>query len=329
MPAAPGGRDLVDWMHSLKAKTQRGRPTWNLRALRDIVRSDVYLGIASHGEFRKEDAHESLIDLGTWRRAQRNGVQTVSRSATPGLLTGLLRCAGCRYALTARTHRLKDDRVVHDYRCRCQSELAGSCPEPASASGAEGVHEWVVERFFERIEDVQVAAVSDDRVGDLQDARDRARDALNAYASDARIQATIGMDAYVTALQTRQEALETAQTALDAEQDSIDALSTTADVAALREDWPNLTVLEQRRLLALAIDCVFVRRRNGTGNGTGIPLAERAHICWRGEAPELPGKGRRNFAARPFLYPDEPLAGVALPKDRDVARGDGVAKLAV
>ena len=216
-------------MHSLKAKTQRGRPTWNLRALRDIVRSDVYLGIASHGEFRKEDAHESLIDLGTWRRAQRNGVQTVSRSATPGLLTGLLRCAGCRYALTARTHRLKDDRVVHDYRCRCQSELAGSCPEPASASGAEGVHEWVVERFFERIEDVQVAAVSDDRVGDLQDARDRARDALNAYASDARIQATIGMDAYVTALQTRQEALETAQTALDAEQDSIDALSTTAD----------------------------------------------------------------------------------------------------
>ena len=51
------------WMESQGAVTAGfGRPHWSLRALRDIIRSDVYLGVASHGQYRNENAHEPLVE---------------------------------------------------------------------------------------------------------------------------------------------------------------------------------------------------------------------------------------------------------------------------
>jgi hypothetical protein len=41
--------------------------------MRDIVRSDVYLGVASHGVYRNSQAHEPLVDRELWLRAQRRG----------------------------------------------------------------------------------------------------------------------------------------------------------------------------------------------------------------------------------------------------------------
>ena len=57
--------------------------------------------------------------------------------------------------------------------------------------------------------------------------------------------------------------------------------------ASLRASWPQLTTDEKRRLLGGAIDCVFVKRREGRT----VALADRTHVCWRGTAPDkLPGR---------------------------------------
>jgi len=324
--AGAGWADLRRWLEGQGAKTQRGRDVWSLRAMRDIIRNDVYLGVASHGEFRQEDAHAALTDHSTWRRAQRRGRQTSSRAAEPALLSGLLRCAGCRYVMRAATRKLADGSTVHDYRCRCGAEQAGRCQEQATATGTDGIEELVVGTFFERVSDMHMAAAAEgSRLAELAAERDRVREALEAYAADTRIQEAAGMDAYVAGLLVRKAAYEAAQAAVDAEEEAAEALPVAEDVMSLRDDWLTFSVDERRRLLGLAIDCVFVRRRSRRE-----PLAERMYVCWRGEAPaELPGQGIRGYAPKPWLFPDPSDTGVALAQNGEVSRGDCVPDLAV
>jgi pimeloyl-ACP methyl ester carboxylesterase len=77
----------------------------------------------------------------------------------------------------------------------------------------------------------------------------------------------------------------------------LDDLHTLPDAERLDEEFDDLALDDRRRLLALGIDCVFVRRRSGRE-----PLADRVHICWRGTAPDLPARGRRDYTPRPFLF---------------------------
>jgi DNA invertase Pin-like site-specific DNA recombinase len=316
--AGEGWAGLIRWMEGTGAKTSRGRSTWRLRALRDIIRSEVYLGVASHGEYRREGAHDALTDEVTWRRAQRDGRQTVSRATEPALLTGLLRCAGCRYGMRAATRTLKSGEVVHDYRCRCGAEQAGMCTEAATATATEGIEQFVVDAFFARMHDMRARHAEDtdrQRLAELEAERDHARATLEDFAGDARVQAALGINAYVAGLQARREAVEAAQRAVDAATDALQWLPGDMEIS-LHGTWPKvLTVDEKRRLLGSVIDCVFVRRRDGRQ-----PLAERVCVLWRGESAGLvlPGKGRRNFEPIPYLFDAQPSgAGEALSQDRD------------
>jgi hypothetical protein len=49
----------------------------------------------------------------------------------------------------------------------------------------------------------------------------------------------------------------------------------------LRELWPSLDIAEQRRVLALAIDAVFVRRGRPRGRSGHGALADFVYISWR------------------------------------------------
>jgi hypothetical protein len=54
--------------------------------------------------------------------------------------------------------------------------------------------------------------------------------------------------------------------------------------------WPDLSLAERQRLLASAIDVVYVRRTKGGRKGN---IADRVKLVWRGENPhELSGPGR-------------------------------------
>jgi site-specific DNA recombinase len=317
-----GWAELQRWLESKRARTQRGRTSWSLRAVRDIIRSKTYLGIAQHGDFVNRDAHEPLTDAATWQRAQRHGKVVQSRATEPGLLNGLLRCAGCRYVMSSRIVALADGTLVRDYRCRCQAGLAHTCVEPAAVRTSSGIDELIVESFFRKLGELHAnarAAGSDLRALEVDVASARA--ALDEYASDARIQAAIGIDAYVSGLEARQRAYEDAQHALDAARDSSQPLPLGEDVGDLHARWHELTLEERRRLLAGVIDCIFVRRGRE-------PITERLLVCWRGEAPDLPAQGRRDFSPRPFRFEGPFDAGVALTQDGEPDRTSGLAKLA-
>ena len=75
-----------------------GARRWTARAAQHVVTNRVYLGEARSGQHVNRDAHPPIIDRATWEAAQvAHG--TTTRSGTPALLTGLLRCAGCRYLM--------------------------------------------------------------------------------------------------------------------------------------------------------------------------------------------------------------------------------------
>lgn len=72
--AGAGPSELSDWLHSLGATTAYGRKRFSHRAIKDILRNDVYIGVASAGpRIRNEQAHEPLIDHATLRRC--NGTE--------------------------------------------------------------------------------------------------------------------------------------------------------------------------------------------------------------------------------------------------------------
>jgi site-specific DNA recombinase len=322
--AGTGWAELCHWLKAEGARTQRGRADWSLRGVRDIVRSEVYLGVAQHGDFRNERAHEPLTDPVTWRRAQRRGQVNKSRASEPALLGGLLRCAGCRYVMAMRNVRLADGSYVRDYRCRCQAGTAHDCVEPAAVRSSSGIDALVVGLFFDRVGDLQAHAKA--ARGDLPEREQElavARAALDDYAADSRVQAAIGMDAYVSGLRARQEAAKLAQQALDQARDHATPLPIANEYGNLRARWADLTVAERRRLLGGVIDCILVQRRVGDE-----PVRHRLFIAWRGEAPDLPAQGRRDFVPRPFRFEGPVDAGVALPEDGEPDRPSSVAKLA-
>ncbi len=112
--------------------TSRGSPTWSHEAVKSLLRSRAPLGEARYGDFIKQGAHEAIVDEALWQAAQRPG-RSPGPAKTTYLLSGILRCATCGYAMAGTSRGSgKND---HVYRCKGH-HAAGTCPEPARAPGA-------------------------------------------------------------------------------------------------------------------------------------------------------------------------------------------------
>ena len=68
---------------------------------------------------------------------------------------------------------------------------------------------------------------------------------------------------------------------------------------------PTLDIREKKRLLALVIDCVFLR----SGRGRSAPVDDFVHVCAKGTGPDdLPdGRSAPGSTLRPFRFPDSAL----------------------
>lgn len=282
--------DLARWLNGRVRSPSGG--DWVPRTVKHLVDNEAYLGVAYHGRFRKEGAHPPLVTRDEWEAAQgKPGLRPVR--VNEALLTGIIRCAGCRY-------RMKTDRGgrprVRIYRCRGRHG-AGRCPAPASVT-AEIAEEYVVERFLARYGRLQVRPLEQSR--DLHQAREVLAEAeaeLTAFASETRIRKALGHDRYVSQLEARAAAVDEAQTEVDRAQRAARGVG----LAVMPNVWRQLEPDERRALLRAGIDAVFLRR---TGN---LPIAERVRVVWAGEGEDdLPGPGHR-VGIRSFdWHEDEP-----------------------
>jgi hypothetical protein len=294
--------DLGRWLESSRVRTAYDNPRWEGRAVKATVRNRVYLGEARHGEFVNADAHQALTDGVTFRRADRRGRLNQPRGHDPALLSGLIRCAGCRHVMQSEWRR-----GCHRYKCR-RNYPGGLCPSPSHISDSGGVLHVHVERaFFEKVGELVLvpSAETDGRLSGLEQDAAQARAAFEIWRDlGASEMVQLGASDYAAGLAARQAALQEAEAALFAERDQLSNPLPLAPVE-LREVWPSLTILERRELLAQVVDAIFVRCANRRGRG--VQPESRLHICWRDEAPtDLPSRARSGPAAVPlrsFSFP--------------------------
>ncbi|MEA2275348.1 MAG: site-specific recombinase [Solirubrobacteraceae bacterium] len=282
--------ELARWLTSLSVPTGAGRRSWAMRGVKDIVRNRVYLGTAYAGDVENPAAHPPLTDHETWRAAQSHGHRTRPRSLHPSPLSTLMRCAGCRYVMRARRQPLAAG-DVWVFTCRSTAGAnSWTCATPARLKVDAELEDKIVGAFLDALPDFAARVRrSTPRLEQAIAAADAARSNFTQWRDDARIQARLGMDAYLDGLTARHDALAAATARLAQEEAKVDAARLPRDVADLRGRWSDLSASERRELLQAAVLCIMVKRRSPMR-----PLADASslRVIWRGATLDLPRKGR-------------------------------------
>jgi Recombinase len=297
-----GPSELSDWLYAQGAKTATGRPRFSHRAIKDILRNDVYIGVASAGPLiRNEQAHEPLIDRETFEAVQWRGVQFRPRSEEPSPIRPLLRCAGCRYAMRAE-RRVQKNGPIWYFTCRTATgKTSWECNHPAAIKDDGRLEQWIVDRFHRAIPRLQVTAQeASPRLAELEQAAAATQDAFDQWRDDDRIQQRLGMDTYLRGLESRKQKATAAAAAFERERAQLGTTTLPAGADDIIARWPDLPASDRRDLLQSVIRCVFVR-----GSRRTAPLEGRLHLVWQGEDVALPERGRNAWTAQPFPFPGD------------------------
>lgn len=270
--------ELMRWADSTGVPPRRGKH-WTRKSVETIVRNPAYTGEARYGQHRQPGAHPALVTLDEFEAA--NVARGVRPSrGEPALLSGLVRCAGCRHRMHAATVGERKQLV---YRCK-RRHGTGLCGAPASVTRSL-VDELVTEAFLARYGGVEVTP-ADTGIADATATLNEAQHQLEQYLATIDID-DVGADAFKAGAHARRERVDEAQRAVHRARSEANGLSIGPEGIAV---WPDLSIGERRRLLAAGIDCLFIRRAPNRGRNVVDPT--RVRIFWRGEAPDgLPGPG--------------------------------------
>lgn len=302
--AGEGWTALARFMDSAGVVGPYGATTWSTSALAKMIANPVYLGEARSGSQVNVNAHDPIVTAAEWQAAQGARVAPPARVGDGLLLSGLVRCAGCRYRVKADSMRDRDGSRLGLYRCR-KRHPSGVCGEPVSVL-ARVLEPWVEAQFLAALGPdgpLAEAAEGSRALADAERDLQAAEHELAVYRDETRIAELLGRDSFLAGLETRARAVDVARDALDAVRERSALAATIPSAAALLEDWPTLTIGERRLILTAAIDAVIIRPSRGSGRQ--IPIEERTLILWRGEAPvDLPTRGHRVPLA-PFAWPSD------------------------
>ena len=297
---------LATWLNEAAPK-----PTgtdWTSQSVSRLCEKRVYLGEASRyvnqdvdgrGPIVNRDAHPPLVTEAEWRAAQMDPSAASARGAGKPLLSGLLRCAGCRYSLSLGTG--KGQRL---YKCRCK-HASGRCPAPAMIL-ADTIEAYVEELVLSEI-DGTAKLVPDSGERDRVVVKvEQARADLDGFRRDRAARRKLGddwhdwLDDYLAAVREAEAELE-----------RIDQRAGVVREGLTREHYLSLPTDERREVLAGFIDCVFIRKSRGRGRHVD-PVESRARILWRGQAPaDLPRRRVVN-EIRSFDFGEDDIeAGIA------------------
>jgi site-specific DNA recombinase len=289
--------EIAKWLNEV-APREKGQ--WVAATVQRLCANRVYRGEASRyvkqnvdgrDPIINRDAHPALVSEELWRACQMVRTATGRKDPPALLLSGIVRCAGCRY----RMSKGSGPRGEVMYRCR-GAHASGQCEQRAYIK-ADAIDGYVEEVFLDGL-DQEAEAVPDTVDHDeAERALEEARAATEDFRQDTAARKKLGpawhewLDAYLKDEREAEAKLAQVQ----------EARSATGRRRLVRADYLALPLAEQRAILAGSIDAVMVRRSHGRGRHVD-PTPERTRILWRGEAPEdLPRQRRRN-AIRPFVF---------------------------
>jgi hypothetical protein len=285
-----GGGDswgsIAEWLN--EAAPRSDATQWTGQAVQRLCAKRVYRGEASRyveqdvdarGPIVNREAHPALVTEDEWRAAQMNPrIAKGGRSGKPlPLLSGLIRCAGCRYSMS----RGRGPKGEVLYRCR-GNHASGRCPAPASVT-ATTIESYVEGHVLAEIEGVAKIVPDSQERERAQAELMQARADLDDFKRDRSARRKLGaewhdwLDEYLRAVQAAGARLE-----------QVDQRIGVVQSGLTRNHYLGLPVDDRREVLAGFADCVFVRRSRGRGRNVD-PVGIRTRILWRGQAPtDLP-----------------------------------------
>jgi DNA invertase Pin-like site-specific DNA recombinase len=301
-----GPAELAEHLEAHGVRTSMGSAAWSKPAIYALIRNRVYLGELRQGKHVNVNALEPVVDEALWLAAQYPAPRRAARprSTNPYLLSGLLRCANCRYSMQPTL----TSRGVRIYRCHGR-HAAGRCPGPARINAAEA-DRLVTAAFWELAEDARAQGLpaADPREGETRQRLDAARRALAVYRDDPDLEQTIGdmggRDVWREGLRVRSARVE----ALERELGKVAApLPAMPRLATLRAEWDQMPTEARRQHLAALIDTVAVLPLS-----TGLAASRRLIIFPGGTGPtDVP---RRGFRERPTIRPFDLPAKARVPR---------------
>ena len=199
--------ELARWADTTGVPPRRGE-RWTRRAIENIVHNRAYLGEARYGEHAQPGAHDAIVTIDEFETANAaRGVRPPRGEAA--LLSGLVRCAGCRHRMHAAVVGQRKQLV---YRCKGHHG-AGDCTAPAAVTRSL-LDDLVTELFLNRYGDVEVKGhPADSGLADATDAVAAAERGLEQYLAAIDID-DVGPDAFKAGARERRQRVEDAQRTL-------------------------------------------------------------------------------------------------------------------
>lgn len=319
---------IADWLNDVAAEHAPSRVAkgkgkhapdgvWTGGHVQRLCSKRVYRGEASryidqdkdcHGAVVNRGAHPALVTEEEWQAAQMDPRQArgggLRRNENPQLLSGLIRCAGCRYSLSLGNGPQGEQL----YRCRGK-HASGSCPQPAAVL-SDKVEAHVEELVLAELDGL-AEFVPDNSEREAAIARlEQAREGLDDFKRDIEARRKLGADWH----EWLDRYLEEVRSA-EAELDRVTLQAGVVETGLTRDLYLALPIDERREVLAGFVDVVFVRRSRGRGRHVD-PMDRRVCVLWRGQGPtDLP---RRRVAneIRSFDWPEGDVeAGVVPAQD--------------
>lgn len=267
--ARAGGASMTDVARLLDSM---GTRHWTLTTTTSMLGNRTYLGEVRHGDYTNPNAHQPLVSLALFEAANAKQPVAATRADSTGagaLLTGLIRCAGCR-------HSLGPTKRGSVYACKGRHG-SGVCPAPTSIT-ASSIEEYVVGfvKGYEFSDQFGQDVTSDDLA------------ALEAAVADAEARIT----AYVSVMNPTDPGY---RAGYDTQVAALNLATTQVTDAARRArargvfDWESLTLPEKRDLLRARIQAIFIHKANRTTN-----LQHRVAVVWHTDPrlKDMPTRGR-------------------------------------
>jgi hypothetical protein len=284
---------IAEWLNDEHPRPDGKR--WHHQNIKRIIQNRIYTGEAFRGKRVNKDAHPCIVTDAEWRAANAVGDRRARRATDPELpiLAGLLRCAGCRYAMRQVTskYRTKDGKqhAIRSYVCG-KKHGGGVCQSPAYVK-AEDIESWVVFTFLywygESTRNPHAGRAVQDAEAKLAEASRRLRevmenDVLREAAPKAHLEDVVRRQRLVD---EATEELIAARATVERQAPSLLAL-----------DWEDADTPTRHNLLTRGLDSIYIRRGDG-------PLMDRVWFCWQDDA-DRPVRGRSDYLLRPIEWPE-------------------------
>ncbi len=227
---------------------------WSHSTCRQMLACETYLGIAAHGGFRNEHAHEPIVERDLWDAVQ--GSRTTQPVATGDttrdrLLIGIARCKGCDRTLRVVRRKRADGSYAVSYFCK--NAATKNCPARAFVH-ADALDEHV-QGWFER------ALHAAPRVVDVVEAT---RDLQEAQNGLERLRRDLGsyLELVIDDPAVFQRGLDVRQARVAEAEEQVRSLSAhrarMPSGGSLAQLWDGFDPLERRQVLAGFLDRVVV-----------------------------------------------------------------------